>query len=206
MRILVATVVVVSLAVMPCQSAAQERVTFVPVPAVSFGFGFGVFSMTDVGQPPVCHDLGLVCDPPAQKPTTSSFGGALWLNLANTRRVGAAIEYSGYSHPWAPFVEGRQVTNRPNNIGFLMAGPRMNIPARGVFHPYVKMLVGFASSDRSPGGLAFLIGAGAETASRCNRKNPLLTCVIGIEVSHRRVGSEPSLSGLQSLLRVGIGF
>jgi len=197
-------VVIGSSALAPAAEGQYRPMPQAPTPSVSLGFGIGVFSFGDVTRPPACAQLGLACDTSSStgKPTTAVFGGGFWIAGHNRQPLGFALEFTGYAQPWP--VKGTSATARGiNDIAFVLAGPRMNFQTKKSGNPFIKALLGFASSDRSPGGVAVIVAGGADGALLCHET---ATCVIGIEIGYRRVLGDPYLSGFQSILRVGVGF
>ena len=179
---------------LPGMAAAQTQMRSAPVPDVSGGFGVAVFSFRDA------TGAGTVRPNP---PETSRFGGGLWFGIKAREHLRVVFDLSGYNQPWTPRTSLSGRTTYQNDVGFIVAGPRLMWSSERMGEPYVQVLVGQAMSDRSPGGTVVMLGAGIDGGLRCRAT---ATCVLGIELGYRRVAKDPKLSGFRSVLRIGIGF
>jgi hypothetical protein len=136
-------------------------------------------------------------------PGTSRFGGSLWFGVKAREHLRVVFDLSGYNQPWTPKTSFSGHTSRENSVGFIVAGPRLMWSSARLGERSVQVLVGTATSDRSPGGTVVMIGAGIDGGLQCRAS---ATCVIGLEIGYRRVANDPNLFGFRSVLRVGFGF
>ena len=171
------------------------------------GFGYGVYSFKNVFTRPKCEQLALPCAQPGDKVLSSVFGGGLWVTLDLHKRFGISVENGGFTHPWLRTAMIDSQPAKGDVVKISMVGPRVLFPfesngSKG--RAFVQLLAGSARSERLPSGSAMMLGVGVEGTPRSERPTP---AVIGFDFGYRRVtGGASYASGVQTCLRVGIGF